>query len=469
MPRARANSVSTRSSFLMSAGLADLVDDGNEYGTGQLSGNHFRCEISTGLWSLHCPQKYNPRPKGYTPANAGKDRTHERPNTRRQGNPFDLENSHMTPPIIYTISDPADTSRPLVRVFENKFPVLTKPEQPGQGEVRVSFVDNFFAQVSAIGLHEVVVQHWRYNMCEALMTSREVKLLWKALKHRFDYLSGISRFVQLLENHGVRSGGSLPHPHSQLLGLPVVPSEQTGRYNVALAYWRKNDGECVFDAVLDTILAAAGKGGKADRMLMQNEHMVAFVPHAQERKNEMWIMPRRQCHSFAEVTKEEVGALALACRSCLKMLYACLDDPDYNILMRTSPANTSDQLGDEHTEPMALWYRWHLVIIPHDNEWAWGGIKGLGGFTEVQGTPEQHAAELREYSTTLLTTSSRLDEIDEQAPAPVPEEQQPKARSVRFDQVRQMYCLFRYFPGCTAKRSRGISADWSYPLVWCAI
>ena len=29
-----------------------------------------------------------------------------------------------------------------------------------------------------------------------------------------------SRYVQLLANHGVRSGGSLPHPLSQLLGLP---------------------------------------------------------------------------------------------------------------------------------------------------------------------------------------------------------------------------------------------------------
>ena len=313
------------------------------------------------------------------------------------------------------------------------------------------------------------MQHWRHNTCEALMSEIEVGLLWHTLAARFVHMNSCSRYVQLLANHGVRSGGSLPHPLSQLLGLPVVPGEQLELFSVALNYWRHHEKRCVFEDILSKTLSHVGDGANGDRVLMQNEHMVAFVPHAQERKNEMWIMPRRQCHSFAEVTKEEVGALALACRSCLKMLYACLDDPDYNILMRTSPANTSDQLGDEHTEPMALWYRWHLVIIPHDNEWAWGGIKGLGGFTEVQGTPEQHAAELREYSTTLLTTSSRLDEIDEQAPAPVPEEQQPKARSVRFDQVRQMYCLFRYFPGCTAKRSRGISADWSYPLVWCAI
>ena len=415
MPRERANSIATRKTFLVSSGLTDLIDAGNEYGNEVLSGNHFRCEVSTGLWSLHCPRKFSPRPKGYTPANAGKDRTHERPDTQTERNPFDLENSHMTPPVIQIVNDPKDPSKPLVRVFENKFPVLTRPKDACISETSVSFVDSFFPQVSAVGLHEVVVQHWRYNMCEALMSRAEVKLLWKTLKSRFGYLSGVSRFVQLLENHGIRSGGSLPHPHSQLLGLPLVPGEQTGRYTVALDFWRKNQGECVFDSVLESVLRQAGKGDKVDRLVCQNELMVAFVPHAQDRASEMWIMPRRQCHNFAMATEEEVDALALLARNCLKMLYACHDDPDYNIVMRTAPANDSDQPGDQQKEPMSDWYRWHLVIIPHDNLWAWGGIKGYGGFTEVQGTPEQHACELRSYCNTSLTGEDSEDEETDKA------------------------------------------------------
>ena len=56
------------------------------------------------------------------------------------------------------------------------------------------------------------------------MSEEEIKLLWRVLAGRFVHFSREgSRYVQLLANHGVRSGGSLPHPLSQLLGLPVVP------------------------------------------------------------------------------------------------------------------------------------------------------------------------------------------------------------------------------------------------------
>jgi UDPglucose--hexose-1-phosphate uridylyltransferase len=409
----------SHSRFLSALGLSDMIDAGNRYKAEGLSGSHLRYEIASGLWSLHSPGKFSPRPKGYSFNNAGKQRTHERPNIQVERNPFDLANVHMTPPVLDSLPDPRDPSKLQTRCFENKFPVLSRPERPGQDEVQVSFVDSLFPQVSASGIHEVVVQHWRYNVCQALMTPDEVRTLWKALKRRFDYLSDVSRFVQLLENHGIRSGGSLPHPHSQLLGLPVVPGEQTRRYKVALEHWRER-GECVFGAVLKSIVGSAGAGGKVDRMLTQNEHFVAFVPHAQERADEMWIMPKRQCHSFAEATPAEVDALALICRSCLRMLYLCHDDPDYNIMMRTSPTSKTDQPGDATTEPMALWYRWHLVIIPHDNHWAWGGIKGYGGFTEIQGMPEQHAMQLRSYEGMGLTGDSDEESPGEHGHPPPP-------------------------------------------------
>ena len=47
------------------------------------------------------------------------------------------------------------------------------------------------------------------------------------------------------------------------------------------------------------------------------------------------------------------------------------------------------------------------MIIPHDGEW--GGIKGYGGFTPTAGTPEQHAAELRQYRGEVLTEAQGLE------------------------------------------------------------
>jgi galactose-1-phosphate uridylyltransferase len=58
---------------------------------------------------------------------------------------------------------------------------------------------------------------------------RARRVLWETLLSRFQLVADQSCFVQLMENHGRRSGGCQPHPHCQLLGLPLVPGEQTVR------------------------------------------------------------------------------------------------------------------------------------------------------------------------------------------------------------------------------------------------
>ena len=77
------------------------------------------------------------------------------------------------------------------------------------------------------------------------------------------------------------------------------------------------------------------------------------------------------------------------------MLYAALDDPDYNIMLRNGPSRPTDAPGDTDEAPIADWYCWHLVIIPHGGG-DWAGIKGYGGFSAIKGTPEEHAQQLRE-------------------------------------------------------------------------
>ena len=115
---------------------------------------------------------------GYTNTGDGEPLTHERPETQSVKNPFDLANASTTPEVIVSVPDPQDPEKAMIRVFDNKFPALTKPADTSTDtstllsgnqeltKVQVAFVDGLFPQVSAVGLHEVVVQHWRYNMCE---------------------------------------------------------------------------------------------------------------------------------------------------------------------------------------------------------------------------------------------------------------------------------------------------------------
>ena len=77
------------------------------YETAPLSTAHFRCELSSGLWSLHTPlDPTKIKPRGYLNTSGSEPKTRERPETRKDGNPFDLENRHLTPPVQHQVADP---------------------------------------------------------------------------------------------------------------------------------------------------------------------------------------------------------------------------------------------------------------------------------------------------------------------------------------------------------------------------
>ena len=72
-----------------------------------MSTAHFRCELSSGLWSLHTPlDPTKIKPRGYLNTSGSEPKTRERPETRKDGNPFDLENRHLTPPVQHQVADP---------------------------------------------------------------------------------------------------------------------------------------------------------------------------------------------------------------------------------------------------------------------------------------------------------------------------------------------------------------------------
>lgn len=321
----------------MTSGLEHLLQNGANRETRPVEGQGFRCEVSTGVWSHHTPITGNAeaKPKGYASGAGKKVCTHQRPTRNCLApppygggfDPFDIDNTHLTPPADYSVPDPAGSGPWLIRCFENKFPVLRAANKSsGSEELYASFVDDLFPQVSAIGRHEVVVQHWRYNMCEALSTPEENQLLWAALHIRFMELSKIARFVNLLENHGPRSGGSLPHPHSQLLALPIIPGEQQRYYKIAYDFYEKNQ-QSVFAAIMERTLEHAasdrsdGMSAAYDRSVAQTEHFVALVPHAVERPHEVWVVPRRHTSSFVAASVEEVQDLGLMMRKVLGMMY----------------------------------------------------------------------------------------------------------------------------------------------------
>ncbi len=188
-------------------------------------------------------------------------------------------------------------------------------------------------------------------------------------------MPGIEHVV-VFKNHGSAAGSSLEHPHSQIVGLPVVPSPVRGRMGVAMSYFHKHQ-RCVFCDMLKSELE------DGDRIIESNEHFIAFVPYAAYSPFSVWLFPRRHQHCFGKISDEEIPALAALLQDVLERLYDCLGDPDYNLVVRSAAP----------PGPGSNFFHWYIAVVPRLAKMA-GFEMGTGMF--INGSaPEADAACLR--------------------------------------------------------------------------
>jgi UDPglucose--hexose-1-phosphate uridylyltransferase len=259
-----------------------------------------------------------------------------------------------------------------LRVVRNKYPALQL-----EGERKRTF-DGVHRQISGVGYHEVMVESPCHNTCPALESSTEVSLTLEAFKIRGREIAQDPRIEQIIyfKNHGERAGTSLAHPHTQLIGLPIVPYNIRTRIEEARRYF-DDTGRCVFCHMLGDEL----KDGR--RLLAKSKHFVAFIPYAALSPFHIWIMPRRHDSSFSNATAPELIDLGELLRRVLRKLYVGLRDPDYNYIVRSAP------LGDIGSD----YLHWYITIIPRVTHTA-GFELGSGMFINTA-LPEASAAFLR--------------------------------------------------------------------------
>jgi hypothetical protein len=128
------------------------------------------------------------------------------------------------------------------------------------------------------------------------------------------------------------------------------------------------------------------------------------------------------------------------------MLYLAGNDPDYNLLVRSAPRvatssfcprselthepPTTSSMADLATA--ALWYRWHVVCIPHLHASVWAGIKSYGDFIPSLGTPEDWSAQLRQH---LGHQPDHVSQLGTGQPIELPTLPLPRGRDQREDET----------------------------------
>jgi UDPglucose--hexose-1-phosphate uridylyltransferase len=286
--------------------------------------------------------------------------------------PFCPGNESMTPPptLVYR-QQYGDGWQ--VRTFANNFPALTP-----SGKTTRNIKEGFFAEITGVGVHEVIVETPLHNKSLALMTDSEILNVIHAYHERYNVLSQLSfaKLVIIFKNHGPAAGTSLEHSHSQLVVTPVVPRHVRLRHEVAIRYYDKN-GRCLYSDLAEHEL----KSGR--RVVMDTGKFVVFHPFASQRPFETWILPKKHQACFGNVTPEGLEGLAHVLRVTLLKLYQGLNDPDFNYVIDTAP------IGDEN-EP---YYMWHMRIIPRLTEVA-GFEIGSGVYINTA-VPEETAQFIR--------------------------------------------------------------------------
>lgn len=258
------------------------------------------------------------------------------------------------------------------RVVYNRYPALNK-------DVKLSRTfSGVHRRISGVGHHEIVVESTRHNTTLALMKPQEIKLVLETFYNRGWGIRKDPRIEQVIyfKNHGEHAGASLKHPHSQIVGLPVVPNNIRHRLDAARRFFDDN-GECAYCTMLQDEL------NSRERLVTVSNHFVAFVLYAAPSPFHIWIIPRNHSVSFLYSQSDELDDLAHLLRDVLRRLYIGLRDPAYNLIIRTAPVK---EISNDYLH-------WYITIVPRLSRTA-GFELGSGIFINPA-IPEDSAAFLQ--------------------------------------------------------------------------
>jgi UDPglucose--hexose-1-phosphate uridylyltransferase len=285
--------------------------------------------------------------------------------------PFCPGNEESTPPALE--STEADGSWSM-RVIPNRYPAFS-----GDDAFAVHHLGPVHVVAEASGIHEVFVYTPDHDGGLHLLDDHHAEEFMRVIRRRLvDHASlPFVRYTQVIVNHGHEAGASIAPPHGQILGLPFVPGEVLEEEK---AFARFAGG-----SLLETTMEAELATG--DRIVFQNDEIVALCPYWSGVPYEMMLVPRTVCSHLQDASDSSLAAMGRALRDAVAHLHHALGDVAFNLGFHTAP--------HQHTGD----YHWHVHIWPVLTTQA-GFERGTGVMINVV-PPETAAATLRSVGATV--------------------------------------------------------------------
>ncbi|MHA1409664.1 MAG: galactose-1-phosphate uridylyltransferase [Candidatus Odinarchaeia archaeon] len=204
----------------------------------------------------------------------------------------------------------------IIKVIPNLYPVFTREDNAG------SNTTGFLKSESAFGFHEVVLDTPEHTNYFHLMNSEDVINLFKVYRDRFDALSheeGIE-YISISKNHGPNSGGTLMHPHSQILASKIMPTSILKELSSI-----EQEEECVFEKILQF-------ERKSLRFILENEYSIAIAPFASVTPYEVWVFPKQHVNNITKLDDNQLENIALTTRDITRAITQNWSKPSYNLI-----------------------------------------------------------------------------------------------------------------------------------------
>ena len=294
--------------------------------------------------------------------------------------PFCPGNETMTPPADLVLVKMGDTlvkqtdtetervSGWIVRVFQNKYPVVT-PNAPA------SYGEYPHYSEPAVGYHYVAVATPKHDETFAKLDLEQWTNVLATVQDKVRWLyaqKGVS-YVAAFINQGKGSGQSVDHSHVQMVTLPRLPP--TVELEAVTVQNSLNElGVCPMCQVI-----ASESGGP--RQVLSTEYHIAFTPWASSHGYEFWIYPKRHQTSILKLSQKELMDLSLLLRSTLGGMSKVLGDIGFNLVIHSSSEKkTTKQI------------HWHVEVYPRVTNWA--GLELGSGIYVNEVSPEAAAEQL---------------------------------------------------------------------------
>lgn len=263
-----------------------------------------------------------------------------------------------------------------IYVVKNKFPAYVEdPTLCSTRSFRVE--DDFYSIRPSVGGHDVVTVKDPNTSLPHFSQKIWVEML-EMFRKRYQYFDKIcnAEYTMPIYNHGATAGASIEHPHAQIFISPVVPNVVQRELRHTKEYF-DSYGECAFCKML------VHEKKEKIRLLAENGSFLAHHFFAARFPFEIWVLPKRHCSRFEEITKKEIEDLASICREIFGKLDKLLKDPPVNFFIHNAPNSVGK----------VPYYHWHLEIGPRLAKY--GGYElGSGVIIDVM-SPEEAAQYLK--------------------------------------------------------------------------